>query len=102
MKINILYNFNDGPWGGANQFLKILKNKLESENKYEEKPVEKLAEVSFRGTPSELRRVAAFLEDCAKRMELHPGFDHAHLQDFDEVVQTVEKGGSEPDVIVVK
>ncbi|MDR3583404.1 MAG: glycosyltransferase [Candidatus Pacebacteria bacterium] len=36
MKINILYNFNDGPWGGANQFLKILKNKLESENKYEE------------------------------------------------------------------
>ena len=28
MKVHILYPFIDGPWGGANQFLKAIKNYL--------------------------------------------------------------------------
>jgi glycosyltransferase involved in cell wall biosynthesis len=35
MKINILYNFVKGPYGGGNQFLLALKNYLIKHNKYE-------------------------------------------------------------------
>ena len=34
MKINILYKFSEGPYGGANQFLKGLKTKLIEQNLY--------------------------------------------------------------------
>lgn len=34
MKIFIAYHFNDGPWGGGNQFLKNLKTVWEEENHY--------------------------------------------------------------------
>jgi len=36
MKINICYNFQDGPWGGGNQFLKALKKYFEKNSIYEE------------------------------------------------------------------
>lgn len=36
MKINILFKFKDGPWGGGNQFLKLLKKELANRNIYEE------------------------------------------------------------------
>jgi glycosyltransferase involved in cell wall biosynthesis len=36
MKINILFEFKDGPWGGGNQFLKSLKKELTKRNIYEE------------------------------------------------------------------
>lgn len=36
MKINILFPFKDGAWGGGNQFLKALKKYFISEKKYEE------------------------------------------------------------------
>jgi len=38
MKIHILYNFQLGPWGGGNQFLKALKNEFENQGIYEENP----------------------------------------------------------------
>ncbi len=38
MKINILYQFRDGPWGGGNQFLKGLKKKFVERGVYEESP----------------------------------------------------------------
>jgi len=40
LKINILTELKDGPWGGGNQFLKALKNNLLKKNIYEEKPAE--------------------------------------------------------------
>ena len=39
MRVNILYNFLDGPWGGGNQFLKALKNDFINKNLYEESPL---------------------------------------------------------------
>lgn len=36
MKIHILYNFKQGPWGGGNQFLKVLKKEFKKQNIYEE------------------------------------------------------------------
>lgn len=36
MKIHILFEFQDGPWGGGNQFLKALKNEFIQMNVYEE------------------------------------------------------------------
>jgi len=38
MKIHILYNFEKGPWGGGNQFLKALKKELKNQGLYEEEP----------------------------------------------------------------
>ncbi|PLX21817.1 hypothetical protein C0584_01795 [Candidatus Parcubacteria bacterium] len=38
MKVNILYNFKKGAWGGGNQFLKALKDNLEHKNLYEDNP----------------------------------------------------------------
>lgn len=36
MKINIQFEFKDGPWGGGNQFLKALREEFEKEGVYEE------------------------------------------------------------------
>jgi len=38
MKIHILYNFQKGPWGGGNQFLKALKKEFNQRGIHEEKP----------------------------------------------------------------
>ena len=40
MKIKIIYEFNDGPWGGANQFLKALRKELQDEKIYTENDAE--------------------------------------------------------------
>lgn len=37
-KINILYRFHKGPWGGGNQFLKALKNQMIMKGCYEKNP----------------------------------------------------------------
>ena len=39
MKINILYDFLDGPYGGGNQFLKALKNIFVAKGIYEDNPI---------------------------------------------------------------
>lgn len=36
MKIHILYNFHQGPYGGGNQFLKALKKEFEKQSVYED------------------------------------------------------------------
>jgi len=38
MKIHILYQFKNQPWGGGNQFLKALKSEFEKQNVYEKEP----------------------------------------------------------------
>lgn len=38
MKIHIFFEFKDGPWGGANQFLKNLKDQWEKSGIYEKDP----------------------------------------------------------------
>ncbi len=38
MKINILYDFRQGPWGGGNQFLKALREYFKRERVYLENP----------------------------------------------------------------
>ena len=38
MKIHIIMDFVDGPWGGGNQFLKALKGQFIKKNIYEENP----------------------------------------------------------------
>jgi len=40
MKIHILFEFVDGPWGGGNQFLKGLRRYLESINAYADAPAD--------------------------------------------------------------
>lgn len=40
MKINILYKFQNGPWGGGNQFLTALRKEFIKKNIYEEDPDE--------------------------------------------------------------
>ena len=38
LKINIIFRFHEGPWGGGNQFLKALKKNLEKRGLYETNP----------------------------------------------------------------
>ncbi len=38
MKIHILYNFREGPWGGGNQFLKALRGQLQGRGVYVDTP----------------------------------------------------------------
>lgn len=38
LKINILYDFKTGPWGGGNQFLKALRQSLIKQKNYSEDP----------------------------------------------------------------
>jgi len=49
-KVNILFEFKSGPWGGGNQFLLALKNYLIKINKYEEDP-EKAKIILFNSFP---------------------------------------------------
>ena len=53
MKIHILYPFKEGPWGGANQFLKAIKTYLEEKNCYENNP-KKADIILFNASPSAL------------------------------------------------
>jgi len=50
-KINILYPFVDGPWGGANQFLKAVKQYFIKKESYTEK-IEEADIVLFNSSPS--------------------------------------------------
>jgi len=50
MKIHILYDFKDQPWGGGNQFLRALRKELKTQGVYEENP-EKADAVLFNSYP---------------------------------------------------
>lgn len=59
-----------------------------------------LSEVTLSATPSELRRIAAFLVASADGMEKHgPTFGHSHLQDEEDLRQSWSDSAT--DVIVV-
>ena len=51
MKIHILYPFKEGPWGGANQFLKAIKVYFIKKSCYENNP-KKADIIIFNGSPS--------------------------------------------------
>lgn len=53
MKIHILYPFKDGPWGGANQFLKAVKEYFIKKDSYTEK-IEEADIILFNSSPSAL------------------------------------------------
>ena len=53
MKIHILYPFKDGPWGGANQFLKAVKEYFIKRESYTEK-IEEADIILFNSSPSAL------------------------------------------------
>jgi hypothetical protein len=62
-----------------------------------------LKAICLQMSPDELRQVASFLEDCAKRMESSRTFGHAHIQDLGcEVLRNAIKQGVEPDIVVVQ
>lgn len=50
MKIHILYPFKDGPWGGANQFLKVVKDYFIKNESYTEN-IEEADIVLFNSSP---------------------------------------------------
>lgn len=50
LKINILFKFIEGPWGGGNQFLKALRNELIKQSLYEDQP-EAADAIIFNGYP---------------------------------------------------
>lgn len=50
MKIHILYNFQKGPWGGGNQFLKALKKEFKNQKIYEEN-IKKANAILFNNYP---------------------------------------------------
>jgi hypothetical protein len=67
------------------------------------KSTKHLKEIYLQTSPDELRQVALFLEDCAKRMESSKTFGHAHLQYLgSETLKNAIKNGAEPDIIVVQ
>jgi hypothetical protein len=67
------------------------------------KSTKHLKEIYLQMTSNELRQVASFLEDCAKRRESSKAFGHTHLQDLgSETLKSAIKQGTEPDIIVVQ
>jgi len=68
MKIHILYPFKEGPWGGANQFLKAIKAYLEKKGCYENNP-KKADIILFNGSPSAL---LLLIKDLYKLKKLNP------------------------------
>ena len=68
MKIHILYNFKNKPWGGGNQFLKALKKEFEKRGVYQENP-EKATVILFNSYPFEAEY---FLKKIFKIKEKYP------------------------------
>lgn len=56
MKIHILYPFKDGPWGGANQFLKAVKEYFIKRESYTEK-IEEADIILFNSSPYALNEI---------------------------------------------
>lgn len=69
LKINICYDFQDGPWGGGNQFFKILRQELRALGAYAETPEE--AEVILFYSYQKLREVIALKEQYPNKFFIH-------------------------------
>ena len=66
MKIHILYPFKDGPWGGANQFLKAVKEYFINKESYIEN-IEEANIVLFNSSPS--KEFSGFV-DIIKKLKI--------------------------------
>ena len=55
LKINILYDFKDGPWGGGNQFLKALRKGLIQKGAYDDN-VESADVIIFNANPDSIKK----------------------------------------------
>jgi glycosyltransferase involved in cell wall biosynthesis len=66
MKIHILYPFVDGPWGGANQFLKAIKEYFVSIGNYAENPLESDL-ILFNASPNALVSLLPILYKLKKK-----------------------------------
>lgn len=69
MKINILFTFRDGPWGGGNQFLKSLKNQFIELGVYEENPQK--ADVILFNSHHNLKQVLALKRKHQNKILIH-------------------------------
>jgi glycosyltransferase involved in cell wall biosynthesis len=68
MKIHILYNFRDEPWGGGNQFLKALRSQWQREGVYADKLVDADV-ILFNSYPFRAER---FFDEVYKLKKAHP------------------------------
>ena len=74
MKINIYYDFKNGPWGGGNQFLKALKNSLKDKKVYAESVEEAdvvIVNSHHLGTETELANFFKIFIDQPKKIIIH-------------------------------
>ena len=55
VRIHILYSFREGPWGGANQFLKALREEMRAHGNWADSPAD--ADVILFDSFNELQRV---------------------------------------------
>lgn len=69
MKINILYNFKKGPWGGGNQFLKALRKEWKTGGVYTESPKEADV-IIFNSFPF---RAEHFFDELFRLKKKYPG-----------------------------
>lgn len=69
MKIHILYNFKQGPWGGGNQFLLALKNKFKEMGVYAENPKE--ADAILFNSHQNLKEALKLKKQYPKKIFIH-------------------------------
>lgn len=69
MKIHILYHFQEGPWGGGNQFLKALKQEFIHQGNYARNPEK--ADVILFNSHHELDSVFKIKKQFPKKILIH-------------------------------
>lgn len=69
MKINIKYNFREGPWGGANQFLKALRKELKKVGVYSDNPNQ--ADVILFNSHHEIDNILKLKRKFPKKVFVH-------------------------------
>ena len=69
MKIHILSDFKDGPWGGGNQFLKALRNEFIRRDRYNENPEE--ADVILFNSHHNLKNVIRLKREYPEKIFVH-------------------------------
>jgi len=68
MRINILFSFKEGPWGGSNQFLKMLKKGIIQRGFYEENPEN--ADIIFLNLS--VLGEGKLIKECLRIKEMYP------------------------------
>ena len=89
MKIHILYNFQNQPWGGGNQFLKALKKEFEGRGIYEDKPEK--ADVILFNSHHNFKEVFKIKQKFPKKVFIHRIDGPLYLtrgknKDLDEII----------------